>query len=244
VPLFGFHLLLSFNKAGHANWTAPAMVSLLILSAADWIQRARESARVRAFLAAGLAFGLLFSVIILNTDMIRHLGIPFPYERDPGGRLRGWQTTAEAVEKVRDSLEKELGQPLFLIANGRAMASNVGFYLKAPRLEGPAHPPIYTPETQSIEDQFSLWPRYDEFIPLKPGQKPLDPLYTEEGGFNPFFGRSALFITDAQEETPPTAITGGFEQTILWSCLDIERMGQSLRQIRIFLCTNYSGRAL
>jgi hypothetical protein len=158
--------------------------------------------------------------------------------------LRGWNTAAEAVEKLRMEKEKELGAPVFLIANGRGVASSVGFYLKDKRLEGPGHPPIYTPESQSIEDQFSFWPRYDEFVSSKPGQHPKDPLFTEEAGVNPFHGRHALFITDSTDEVAPSAIKGGFEKAELIACYDIERRGRHLRQIRVFQCTNYHSRSL
>jgi hypothetical protein len=244
LPLFGMYLLLSINKAGEANWTAPAMISLLVLAAADWTERARQAAWVRRYLGIGMGLGVLLSVAVLNVDLLRHAGIPFPYKRDPSKKLRGWRTATEAVEKVRAASEKELGLPVFLIANGRAIASEVAFYLKDPRQEGPDHPPVYTPESQSIEDQYSLWPRYDEFVALKPGQRHPDSQFTEEGGINPFHGRTAIFITDSGDDTPPGAITGGFEKTELIACFDIEHFGFKLRQLRIFRCVNYRGRAL
>ena len=244
LPLFGIYLLLSLKKAGEANWTAPAMISLLVLAAADWTERARQAAWARRSLGIGLVLGVLLSVAVLNVDLFRHAGIPFPYKRDPSKKLRGWRTTTEAVENVRTATEKELGAPVFLIANGRALASEIAFYLKDPRQEGPQHPPVYTPESQAIEDQFSLWPRYDEFVALKPGQRLPDSQFTEEGGVNPFHGRTALFISDNAGDTPPSAISGGFEKNELIACLDIEHHGFRLRQIRIFRCSNYRGRAL
>jgi len=244
LPLLLLYLFLSLKKAGEANWTAPAMVSAGILATADWYERARRSAGVRRFLGIGLGFGLVLSVLVMNIDLLRSAGLPYPYRRDPTTRLRGWQTAAEAVEKVRTEREKALGAPLFLIANGRGVASSVGFYLKEKRMEGPGHPPIYTPESQAIEDQFAFWPKYDQFVAFKPGQRPVDSLFTEEGGFNPFHGRSALFISDSDDDSAPSAITGGFEKAELIACLDLERRGWRVRQIRIFECTNYHSRSL
>jgi hypothetical protein len=244
LPLFAMYLFLSFKKAGEANWTAPAMISLLVLAAGDWTERARHSARVRKYLGVGMALSVVLSVAVMNVDLIRHAGIPYPYRRDPSKKLRGWRTITEFVEKARTATEKELGAPVFLIANGRALAAEVAFYLKDPRQDGPDHPPVYTPESQAIEDQYSLWPRYDEFVALKPGQRHPDALFTEEGGINPFHGRSALFFTDGEADTPPGAITGGFEKTEMIACADIEHFGFKLRQVRIFLCSNYRGRAL
>jgi hypothetical protein len=244
LPLFGMYLVLSLNKAGEANWTAPAMISLLVLAAGDWTERAREAVWKRRTLGIGLGLGVLLSVAVLNVDLFRHAGVPFPYRRDPSKKLRGWRSVTEIVEKARATSEKELGAPVFLIANGRALAAEIAFYLKDPRQEGPKHPPVYTPESQSIEDQYSLWPRYDELIPLKPGQRHPDSQFTEEGGVNPFHGRTALFISDGAGETPPGAITGGFEKTELIACVDLEHFGLMLRQVRIFRCSNYRGRSL
>lgn len=244
LPLLLMYFFLSLKKAGEANWTAPAMVSGGILAAADWYERARRSAQVRRFLGIGLGFGLVLSALILNIDLLRSAGLPYPYKRDPTTRLRGWETAAQAVEKVRSEREKVLGNPLFLIANGRGVASSIGFYLKEKRMEGPGHPPIYTPESQSIDDQFAFWPRYDQFVSFRPGQRPADNLYTEEAGYNPFHGRTALFITDSDDDSAPSAITGGFEKTELIACFDIERRGWRIRQIRLFECTNYHSRSL
>ncbi len=244
LPLLLMYLVLSLKKAGEANWTAPAMVTAGILAAADWYERARQSAKVRRFLGIAFGFGLVLSILVLNIDLLRTAGLPYPYRRDPSTRLRGWQTITQAVETVRAEREMALGTPLFLIANGRALASSVGFYLTDKRLEGPTHPPVYTPESQAIEDQFALWPRYDEFIALKPGQRPPDALYTEEAGINPFHGRSALYITDSEDDSAPSAIAGGFEKVELVACFDIERRGWRLRQLRVFQCSNYHSRSL
>jgi hypothetical protein len=244
LPLFLMYFVLSFKKAGEANWTAPAMVSAGILAAADWVERARASAKVRRFLGIGFGIGIAIGMLILNTDLLRAAGVPLTYRKDPGTRLRGWKTATEAVEKLRLEREKALGTPVFMIANGRGIASSVGFYLKDKRLEGADHPPIYTPESQAIEDQFSFWPRYDEFVQLKPGQRPPDALFTEEAGINPFHGRSALFVTDSESDEAPSSIAGGFEKTEMIACYDIERRGMKLRQIRVFECTNYRSRSL
>ena len=244
LPILLLYLCLSLKKAGEANWTAPGMISLLILAAAHWSERAPNSRAARRFLGVGLGFGLLLSVLIMNIDLLRMAGLPYPYRKDPSKRLRGWQAITEAVEGVRQKTEKALGAPVFLIANGRALASSVAFYLKEPRTEGQGHPPVYTPESQAITDQYSFWPRYDEFVELKPGQRPRDPQYTEETGVNPFHGRTALYFTDGSEETAQGAISSAFEKVEMVACFDIDRFGYPLKQIRIFRCDNYRGRPL
>ena len=244
LPLFGLYFLLSFKKAGEPNWTGPAFISAAILAAADWLPRAEQSLKIRRFLGAGLAFGLLLSVLILNVDILREAGFPLPAKLDPSKRLRGWHTMADAAEQTRSDLEKSLDTSLFLIANRREVASGIGFYLQNKRLEASDHPPVYTPESQVIEDQYSLWPRYDTIVPYAPGQKPTDALYTEENGFNPFVGRNALFLSDTDESVAPPAITGAFQKTELVKSFDIIRYNRTFRTLHIYLCTNYHGRSL
>ncbi len=111
------------------------------------------------------------SLLILNTDLPRILGVPLPYEVilasgerrdvDTSIRLRGWHTTAEVLEQKRAEFEKANG-PVFLIANKYQTAAILGFYMNNPRREGPGHPAVYIPGSQALENQFSFWPRYDE----------------------------------------------------------------------------------
>ncbi len=98
---------------------------------------------------------------------------------------------------MRNEMETKLGEKLFLIADARDRASEISFYLRDKRREGPGHPPVYIPESQDMVNQFSFWPRYDEFVEVKPDEtRPRDQVYTEENGVNLFVGRSALFIRD------------------------------------------------
>ena len=183
LPLLVLYCVLSLKKSGEANWTAPAFVSLGILTVAFWHGLAQRNAAARRFAVAALGLGLLGSLVLVNTDGVRritaHWPYPFdpekrsvantlakwirwPYEADPGGRLRGWQTVAIAVGDLRQKIEQKTGKPLFLIANKYQTASSLSFYLPEKRVEGPGHPPVYFPESQAIENQYSFWGRYDE----------------------------------------------------------------------------------
>src|SRR4029077_918088 len=94
------------------------------------------------FLVAAILLGLGLSLLALDTDLLRSMGIR-PPRRDPADRMRGWKSAARAVEKVRNDLEPQLGERLFLIADQRDRASELAFYLQDQRLEGPGHPPVY-----------------------------------------------------------------------------------------------------
>jgi hypothetical protein len=239
LPLFALYFALSFRQAGEANWTAPATLSLGILAAALWHERAQEHRWARRFAASALAVGLAMSLLVVDSELPRRLGIPFSYDLDPTTRLRGWRTAAEKVEAVRRDFEAKHGQPVFLIANKYGTAASLAFYLRDKRGEGPGHPPLYVPESAFPENQYFFWPRYDENVPFVPGAAPKDEYYTEEGGYNPFIGRTALYITDRAEERPPSSIKRGFERVEMIACIDFARRGLPLRQLRIFACHNY-----
>ena len=248
LPIIFFYFGLSLKQAGEANWTAPGFVTLGLLAAAYWPEKFKESRLARAFGVAAFAIALLGTSLLLASDGVRQLGwFPWPYKADPGGRLRGWQTAAEALHQARLDLEKELGEPVFLIANKYGTAAALSFYLPEKRVEGEGHPPIYTPETQEIMNQYAFWPRYDEFIFL--GGEPLPRLtaqldFTEEAGVNPFMGRTALFVTDEVSPDgirPKSAheVKRGFEEFRRLGDIVIERRGQPVRTLRLFACFRY-----
>ncbi|MBV9489611.1 MAG: glycosyltransferase family 39 protein [Verrucomicrobia bacterium] len=240
-PLLATYFVLSFNRAGEPNWTAPAFVSLGVLATVQWLGWARRWRFARGLCLAALVVGGLTTLITLNTDLVRWLGYPWPYAADPGSRLRGWKSLTEAVETFRQRFEGTLGEKVFLIGNKYQTSSMLAFYLKDKRLEGPRHPPVYIPESQDIENQFSFWPRYDEFVdaPAPPPGNQADALFTEQAGINPFVNRSALYITDRPVNEPPQAIQGAFSRCELVAMFSLERRRLPLRELRVFACYQY-----
>ncbi len=164
LPLIVMYCILSLKKAGELNWTAPAFVGLGIYTVAWWHDRVRGSVKLRRWAGAGLGISMAMSLLIVNTDVVRALHIPWAYRKDPGGRLRGWETIARNVDALRHKMEAESGKRLFLIANKYQTASSIAFYLPEKRSDGPGHPPVYITESQLIENQYSFWGRYDEMV--------------------------------------------------------------------------------
>ena len=180
--------------------------------------------------------------VTLNTDILRAFHIPLPYAADPSNRLRGWQTSAAAIQQFRHEFEQQTGKPVFLIGNKYQTAASLSFYMTDRRVEGPGHPAVYIPESQNIENEFSFWPRYDEFEARPSSSAREDAYYTEEQGVNLFEGRNALYVTDESKtgaERPPSAIERGFERVELIRLFRIERRGEPLRDLRVFACYNY-----
>ena len=239
-PILLTYLVLSFKKTGEPNWTAPAFVSLGILGAWWWISATRNNRVAAGACIAALIVAGLTTLIALNTDSLRMIGIPLPYRLDPSSRLRGWKTVTEEVERFRSAFEKKLGQRVFLIGNKYQTASMLSFYLQDKQPEGPGHPPVYIPESQDIQNQFSFWPRYDEFTaPDEKSSPGPNGYFTEEEGVNRFVDRSALFITDHPDDDPPRSLQDAFNRCELVAVFNLERRNLPLRQIRVFACYQY-----
>jgi 4-amino-4-deoxy-L-arabinose transferase-like glycosyltransferase len=239
LPVFALYLVLSLKRPAAPNWDCLAFLSLAPLAANYWQERVEKNIRFRQWAAAGLFLALCMSLLALDTDILRSIGFHFP-RRDPAGRLRGWTAATHAVEKLRADLETEIGQPLFLIADERDRAAEIAFYLGNKRTEGPEHPPVYIVESQDLLNQFSFWPRYDEFVerPANVVPTPND-IYTEENGVNPFVNRSALYVQEGRKQHVPHNIRVGFESADRIATIEVLRFGERIRTWQIFLCRNY-----
>jgi hypothetical protein len=239
LPVFVLYLLLSVNKAAAPNWDGLAFLGFGLLALYFWWERFEDNVTLRLGAVVAILIGLVMSVIALDTDLLRTAGYHFE-RNDPSDRMRGWKSATRALEKVRNELEAKLGQKLFLIADARDRASEISFYLGDKRVEGPGHPPAYIPESQDMVNQFSFWPRYDEFVELKPGiPRPEGETYTEENGINPFVGRDALFIRSGEKEQVPHNIRAAFQSTERVGTIEVSRYGKVIRTWQVFLCRNY-----
>ena len=246
LPLIAMYTLLAFKTAGEPNWTVPGFVSLSVLAAALWHARAQHSRPLAIYAVAALIVALLMSVFMLDTDLARRCAIPWSYERDPTARLLGWRSTAQSIATFRQEEERNLGAPVFLIANRYQLAAELNFYLPVRPVQGPDHPPVYLPESQNLENQFSFWPGYDQ-VTVRPASPNAPPPTTAEEEFrlvgsSPFVGHSALFVTDDERHRQlPDAVESGFEECNLVAQYEIQRLGQPLRHVRIYACFNYRG---
>ena len=240
LPVFAFYALLSINKAAAPNWDALAFPSFGLLAIAFWRERLEASQAWRWTTGAALAIGLIMSALALDSDILRSVGSPIS-RRDPADGWRGWKSATNALEGLRDETEAQTNEKLFLIADSRDRASEISFYLHAKRTEGPNHPPCYLLESQAIENQFSFWPRYDEFVVRRAGStpNPEEQTYTEESGVNLFTGRSALFVQEAGHKNPPHNIRAAFASTDRIASIEVRRFGKIMRAWDVFLCRNY-----
>ena len=240
LPVFLFYLVISFNDQAAPNWDVLAFISLAVLAAAFWTERLERSGFARRFLYLGVLLALGLSLFALNIDLLRTLGLPFPHHRDPADRVRGWKSASRAVEKVRAEFEPKIGEQVFMIADQRDRASEMAFYFNHKRIEGPAHPPVYIVESQDIENQFSFWPRYDEFVEAPPNTPlPDGEVYTEESGINLFSGRTALYVQSGKSPLVPHNIRAAFQSVDRIATIEVRRFGVVMREWNVFACRNY-----
>lgn len=236
-PVFAFYFLLSLNHVATPNWDAVSFLSFGLLAVYYWNERV-EKRGVRIFAGVAVLLAFIISIFSLDSDLLRTAGVKF-FRSDPSDRLRGWKSMVVEVERIRNEEEAKLGEKLFLIADERHRASEIAFYLKDKRLEGPGHPPCYIIESQDLLNQFSFWPRYDQFVeaPQTPTPSP-DESYTEQKGVNLFVGRSALLIRN-YAKAPSHNIRVGFESVEPVGTIALYRFGEHVRSWQVFLCHHY-----
>jgi hypothetical protein len=237
LPVLLLYTILSINKAAAPNWDCLAFLSLGVLAISFWRQRLTSGERTLHWTNAAVILALLMSAT-LAAVMVRPMQL-LHRRSDPTDRLRGWESMAGAVQRVRNDFEKQTGTRVFLIADERDRAAELAFYLPDKRIEGPGHPPAYIPESQDMVNQFSFWPRYDEFVPLPENVKP-DPnnTYTEEGGVNLFTGRTALFLKSPGKGLP-RSIRAGFKRTEPIATIQVHAAGRLLRELQVYACYDY-----
>ena len=239
LPVFVFYLLLSINKSAAPNWDGLALLAFGLVAIYFWWERLEASFFLQLCAGVAVLVGLIMSLMALDTDLLRVAGYQLP-RSDPSDRMRGWKGATAALEKMRNDLESQLGEKLFLIADARDRASEISFYLRDKRVEGPGHPPAYIPESQDLVNQFSFWPRYDQFVEVGTGMQRSDgEVYTEENGINLFVGRDALFIRNREKNHVPHNIQAAFQTTEPVGRIEVSRYGKVIRIWQVFLCRNY-----
>ena len=237
LPVTAFYFLLSLNHVATPNWDAVSFVSLALLAVYYWNERIANRT-ITSFATAGVIVAFVMSFFALDSDLIRSAGFHL-FRSDPSDRWRGWKSLVAEVERIRNEQEARLGEKLFLIADERHRASEISFYLKDKRVEGPGHPPCYIIESQDLVNQFSFWPRYDQWVdaPANPNQSREDNL-SEQRGVNPFVSRSALLIRNPAKG-PSHNIRAAFESIEPIGRLELKRFGRHVRYWQVFLCRHY-----
>ena len=181
------------------------------------------------------------SLLALDTDILRSVNIRISRAaiRRIGARLEIGD--AGAWKNCALNSKRKSGERLFLIADQRDRASEMSFYLRDKRVEGPGHPPVYIVESQDMENQFSFWPRYDEFVEA-PSQRAAaeGEVYTEEKRRSIRLRVAARFTSRARERNAlPHNIRAAFRSAERVATIEVRRFGAKMREWKVFLCRNY-----
>ncbi len=246
LPLLLGYGWLALHHRCLPNWTAPAMISLGILTVAWCVDRVLRGVRgARAYSIWAIAIGALVSVVMVNTNILRPGFLPaewrLPWKRDPGARMQGWREVAARIGEFRDTIEQASGQKIFLIASSYGTAAEVCFYLpeKYRRTEAPGHPLVYVPESPVAQNQFHFWGRYDEYeertAPVLNDQED-----SGEYGLSRFAGRTAIYFTEREiDQSPLDPIPRTFDRWELKTTFEFQSHGLPLRKIHVFLLYRY-----
>ena len=148
LPLFTLYVVLSFQRAGQANWAAAAYAGGLILLAARWDGPAHSRRWARGLALAALAVAAIETTALHDTRWL-HL----PAGKDPLDRARGSRDLAAQVARMQG----ETGAR-FVIANKYQTAALLSFYL-------PGQPATFLPVSDAPLNQIALWPTYRQAHP-------------------------------------------------------------------------------
>ncbi len=233
LPIILVYAWIALHHDSEVNWTAPAAVSVFILTAAYWIER---TPRKLGIAAVAVAAGM--SIIGVQPDIVRAIGIPWSFDRDHTARVRGWRETARVVDEFRAEKEKEFDRRIFLIAENYGLASELCHYLPPREPEGPGHPACYVEESPVPANQYNFWPKYDDYeARTTPATNTMED--NSEIGVNRFAGRTAIYVTTRDEKKPPSVLMDTFEEWRLVKDVQISEGGKPLRKIRFFICHRY-----
>lgn len=175
APLMLIGLAQSLHAKAQVNWTAPALIGLL-LAAALWLRAEQPAQRLLSLWVALSLQVLLVGGITLAQDVARLLDKPLPRNLDVWARMRGWEQAfaqlapaAQAYWQRQQALDARL--PREVLGSNRTMVSH-GAY--AWRAFGPVWRAWREPGERA-QDHYQLT------VPLQPGGQPRPFLIVSEG---------------------------------------------------------------
>ncbi len=219
APLFLAYLLHSFRSRVLPNWIAPAVLPLFCFMVIYWDTQWRlGSARIKAWLLAGLGLG--FAVVILghDTDLVKEFaGRRLPVSLDPLRRVREWDKVAWVVGEARRELLAE-GKPVFIIGAHYGMVGQISFYLPEAKAAVTQEPLVFYRARPTPRNQFFFWPGYEN-----------------RKGQNAIFVRE-LGSRKQDAPPPPPDLEQAFESVTPLGVRNVLYGGQVLRRLQLFAC--------
>lgn len=226
LPPLVVALVLSAASGARAVWLAPALPALCLALPWAWENHIAHLPFKNHLQWLCVLPALILTPLTLDTDLLRHAGLPLDYERDRSRDWRGWRTTAgEAESVVRETLTQAPGG-LFLLAENEQLASVLNFHLPSTLaiLRPTArHPMVQIPASPVPESDYHFWPGYR----------------STSGGRSAYQGRTALYFTTSSGNDVPPDLRASFREVVPLTIFDTMQRGLPLRRVRIFVCRGY-----
>lgn len=146
-----------------------------------------------------------------------------------------WGEVATLVAHLQHEWQPDGSKQLFFITKDPASTAALTYHLHR-RLPSAEIPEVFLRESQNLATQFGLWPRYDDFVEVDAAP---DQFFDELRAENPYFGRSALYLTDEDVLELPQAISGAFAAVSPAAVLTLEEESDSPRVLRLYFCADY-----
>lgn len=218
------------TAGAHPAWLAPALPALCLVLPWAWENHLPDLRLKMRLQWLCVLPALLLTPILLDSDLLRHAGLPISYSHDASRDWRGWRATAkEAAEVIRAAAPQSPGG-LFVLAENEDLASVLNFHLPAdlPILRPtPRHPLVMIPSSPVPESDYHFWPGYSG----------------SADGNNAYLGRTALYFTTSDAGLPPARLSATFREVQPLTIYDVIQRGLFLRRIKVFACTGYLGQS-
>jgi len=141
-----------------------------------------------------------------------------------------WSAIRRSVEALLEAGGPSQSAPIFLIAQSDRLTASLNYHLEQSDIADDAE--VFLLESQNLDNQFGLWPSYDDFVETK---LPPDELFEELRAENPYVGRSAFYITREPEAALPQTLTAAFESVQPATTISMGDAGT----LYIYFCRNY-----
>lgn len=228
LPPLAAALLFPLSAGAHPAWLAPAFPALCLLLPWAWENHLPDLRRKIQLQWLCVLPALICTPLALDSDLLRHAGVPLTYRHDHSRNWRGWRTTAvEAAEIIRSAAPQAEGG-LFVIAQDERLASVLNFHLPQdlPVIRTtPRQPLVMTASSPVPESDYHFWPGYSGLVE----------------GKSAFLGRTALYFTSSSAEAPPFRLRRTFRDCQPLTIFDVVQRGLPLRRIKVFACHEYRG---
>ena len=226
VPPLAMALLCSLTAGARAASMAPALPALCLALPWAWENHLTNLPLKNHLQWLCVLPALILTPLTLDTDLLRHAGIPITYSRDRTRDWRGWSLTAKEATIIIQEVLPQAAGGLFLLAEDERLASILNYHLP-PSLNvmrpTVRHPTVQIPSSPVPESDYHFWPGY-----ASTSQKR-----------SAYEGRTALYFTTSSAADAPASLRTSFNDVRPLTIFDTLQRGLPLRRLKVFICYAY-----